>query len=172
MMPCCRQKKRTCSRLNVPSTIPVHSGCPYIGLRLWMFLISSRTALAVSAIAIAPLLKILPAFADVPQPPCAGGAPVPQYADPPAVRTWSGVDLPACLHWNGKARLVVALAGRFHHEGDVDALLQRFGAVSSMRGLRYWSVTDKAWRVLITHAASVRGRDFTPEELKRGEDLY
>ena len=42
-----------------------------------------------------------------------------------------------------------------------------------LRGLRYWSTTDKAWRVLITDAAALDGRnaksqrpDFNPAELE------
>ena len=119
------------------------------------------------------MFKILPAFAQGPQPPCDGARPIPRYADPPAVRTWAKVELPACLGWPAeKSRLVVALAGRFRHDGGADALLARFGAISGMRGLRYWSVTDKAWRVLIKDAAALGGRDFNPDEMKRGEDLH
>jgi hypothetical protein len=123
------------------------------------------------------------AIAQGPQPPCAGVAPIPAYADPPAVRTWTKTDLqswspPACLGWPREAfQLVVALAAIFRHDGDADALLARFGAISTKRGLRYWSVTDKAWRVLITDAAALDGQrrrrpDFTAEEMKSGAELY
>jgi hypothetical protein len=122
------------------------------------------------------------AIADGPQPPCAGAAPIPAYADPPAVRTWAKAELeswtpPACLGWPRESfQLVVALAASFRHDGDADALLARFGAISAKRGLRYWSVTDKAWRVLITDAAALDGQkrrsDFTVAEMKSGADLY
>lgn len=129
------------------------------------------------AILIAVVVTVTAAV-ETPSPPCAGAALVPAYADPVAVRTWGRADLegwrpPACLGWpDGPFRLAVALAGRFRHEGDADALLARFGAVSALRGLRYWSVTDQAWRVLITRAATSSGRDFTPQEMKRGTDLW
>jgi hypothetical protein len=89
--------------------------------------------------------------------------------------------LPACV---GQAsskpfRIIVALAAEFHHEGDSDGLLARFGTVSAMRGLRYWSATEKSWRVLIKDAAALEGMDgqrrrpdFTPGEMKRGVDLF
>ena len=125
------------------------------------------------------------AIAEGPQPPCAGVAPIPSYANPPAVRTWGKADLepwtpPACLGWPREPfRLIVALAASFRHDGDADALLARFGAISTKRGLRYWSVTDKAWRVLISDAAALAGPDahqrrpdFTPDEMKSGADLY
>jgi hypothetical protein len=48
-----------------------------------------------------------------------------------------------------------------------------------MRGLRYWSVTDKAWRELITNAAALtdpasltRRGDFSPAELHSGATVY
>jgi hypothetical protein len=121
------------------------------------------------------------ALAEGPQPPCAGAVPIPAYADPPAVRTWTKADLeswtpPACLGWPREPfQLLVALAASFRHDGDADALLARFGAISTKRGLRYWSVTDKAWRVLITDAAALDGQtrrpDFTAAEMKSGTDL-
>jgi hypothetical protein len=124
------------------------------------------------------LLSIsLSAAADLPGVPCAGKPALPPYSDPVSVRTWSTADLqgwtpPACLRWpRSRFRLVVALAGRFSHQGGADSLLARFGAVSALSGLRYWSVTDKAWRVLITRAGSRSGHDFTAQEMKRGTDL-
>jgi hypothetical protein len=125
------------------------------------------------------------ALAVGPQPPCGAASPLPAYAEPPAVRTWGEADLegwtpPACLGWPGKHfRLIVALAGRFRHDGDADALLERFGAISTMRGLRYWSVTDNSWRILFNDASALAGpdpqkrrADFTLAELKAGGDLF
>lgn len=122
---------------------------------------------------------------DAPRPPCAGAAPVPSYGPPdaaPAVLafatpTWTAPD---CLGWPAqRLRLVVALAASFRHTGSVDALLARFGAISSLRGLRYWSVTDKAWRELITDAAALSGPDaqsrrpdFSPAELRHGGGVF
>jgi hypothetical protein len=57
--------------------------------------------------------------------------------------------------------------------------LSRFGAVSAMRGIRYWSATDKSWRVLVTEAAALdkpdakeRRPDFSAREMKTGLDLF
>jgi hypothetical protein len=87
---------------------------------------------------------------------------------------------PICLGWIGAApTLLVAIAGRIHEPGGADALLARFGAVAQTRGVRYWSVTDKAWRTLIqdafavTDATGTRSRgDFRPEELQPGIPLH
>ena len=58
-------------------------------------------------------------------------------------------------------------------------LLARFGAIPELRGVQYWSVSDKRWRVLITEAAALNGpdlkrhrSDFTPAEMMSGEALY
>lgn len=122
---------------------------------------------------------------NAPRPPCAGAAPVPAYGPPdaaPAVAAWTRPSwtAPDCLGWPAQRfRLVVALAASFRHAGSVDALLARFGAISSLRGLRYWSVTDKAWRELITDAAALSGfdgqsrrADFSPAELRRGGGVF
>src|SRR5262249_11589056 len=126
-----------------------------------------------------------------PHPPCgaASASPDPSHAPPgiaPEVVTWvkgnaGGWVPPACIGWpsSQRYRLVVALAGTFRHDGDADLLLARFGAISTMRGLRYWSVTDQGWRVLITDAAALDGpnakrrrTDFGPAEFKSGADLF
>ena len=126
-----------------------------------------------------------------PRPPCggAGASPYPSYTPvgtPPAVSVWAKGDAalwtpPACVGWPSSQRfkLIVALAGSFRPDGGADDLLTRFGAISTMLGLRYWSVTDKGWRVLITAAAALdapnakrRRPDFSLAEMKSGADLF
>src|SRR5690348_6072057 len=120
---------------------------------------------------------------DFPRPPCDASVPAPDYpaaADAPTVATWQNVrwEPPRCLPWApAKLRLIVALAGTFRHAGDGEALLARFGAISSMRGVRYWSVSERAWRVLIedafaSDAAGRRRPDFAPRELRPGAELH
>jgi hypothetical protein len=57
--------------------------------------------------------------------------------------------------------VLVALAGRFSYRGGVDGLLARFGAISALAGIQYWSVTEGGWRTLITHATALDGPDAT-----------
>ncbi len=99
----------------------------------------------------------------------------------PTVLTWVKDWTPsACLGWpSTRFRLVVALAGSFRQDGDAEMLLARFGAVSAMRGLHYWSVTDNAWRVLVTDAAALADpdarqhrADFAAPEMIAGIDLF
>lgn len=120
--------------------------------------------------------------------PCgaASAAPYPDFADPPNAQNWHSRDLagawtpPDCVGWGDpRFTLLTALAGRFHFDGTVEELLAKFGAQSAWRGIRYWSVTDGRWEVLITDAAALdrtdhqrRRADFALSELKPGADLY
>lgn len=124
---------------------------------------------------------------EAPRPPCAG-PPVPNYAvigQQPIHQVWRNTRKgwwtpPPCTGWgDAGSNLVIALAGTFRHTGNADELLNRFGAVSTLRGIRYWSVTDKDWRVLVMDAAALAGPeakdrrpDFAPAEMKGGRDLY
>jgi hypothetical protein len=87
---------------------------------------------------------------------------------------------PSCLPWPvAQYRLLVAAAGTFGHTGDAAALLARFGAVSAKKGLRYWSVSDRSWQVLVEDAAALAGpepgrrrADFSVAEMKPGAELF
>jgi len=125
--------------------------------------------------------------AQTPQPPC-GVEASPQYASPglqPSVEVWRAHDLPqgwkvpACLSWNiDHTATIVALAGTFRYTGTVDDLAARFGAISATNGIRYWSVTDQEWRVLVTDAFALTGAggsrrpDFSASEVMTGSDIY
>jgi hypothetical protein len=127
--------------------------------------------------------------AGVPVPPCAGLAPmpaVPALDAPPAIAVWHGETLdrtapaPACLGWpDFDFSTLLAMAGRFRHPGGTEAMLAAFGRVSSMAGLKYWSISDERWQLLVQRSEAVtdpqtrRVRpDFTPAELEPGRDLY
>ena len=125
---------------------------------------------------------------DHPSPPC--GVPAqPSYASPggpPNVRVFSGAAAgvrwapPACTGWKDHGfRVLVALAGSVRTDGGADGLLRRFGAISEFQGIRYWSASDKRWRVLITDASALddpdatrRRRDFTAAEMRSYKELY
>ena len=87
---------------------------------------------------------------------------------------------PDCANWKStKPSRLVALAGRFRSDAGLNAVLGRFGAVSALLNVRYWSVTDGRWERLITNAAALDGpnlarrrSDFTVDDLKSGRDVY
>lgn len=98
---------------------------------------------------------------------------------------WTSAELgswtpPTCTRFTAKGDgVLVAVAGSFPFKGNAEALLQRFGAVSALKGLKYWSVTEAGWRTLITGATALEGpdlnrprADFTLAEMRSGADLY
>ena len=114
--------------------------------------------------------------------------PDPDYAaagNTPNIRIWNRREQtapwvpPACTSWTAKGGgVLVALAGSFS-DGSSDDLLKRFGSISRLEGLRYWSVSEAGWRTLITHATALDGpdlghprKDFTVAEMKSGSELY
>ena len=123
------------------------------------------------------------------EPPCEGAQPLPSYAmvdAPPHVEIWAAStpmaapDWAPCVSWSTTAiRSLVAVAGSFRSPDSTDELLARFGAVSELLTVRYWSVTDRAWRPLVSSAtpltrfvAGAPRSDFTSAEMRAGGDLY
>jgi hypothetical protein len=102
-----------------------------------------------------------------PRPPCGVKPFVPGFAAAgvtPTVQVWhfdTSWNPPACVGWAAGDGIVVALAAQFRFNGSADDLLTRVGAISSLQGLRYWSVTDRAWRTLVSHATALKGPDLT-----------
>ncbi len=123
-----------------------------------------------------------------PVPPCGatGAAVVPPYAklgDPPTVGIWRDVELardePCLSALRGRAKLAVVLSGRFGDSRSIEQIAARVGAISSTKGLRYWSATEGKWRTLVADAFALasqdmenRRADFTPAEILSGRTLY
>jgi hypothetical protein len=125
-----------------------------------------------------------------PQPPCGVGAyPYPAYPnlDAPAnVKSWGKSDLgddwkpPACTGWAGNGfTTLVATAARFRQASRPEDLLRHIGAISELRGIRYWSTTHKEWKTLIVDAYALsdpsredRRQNFRPDEMQPGKPLY
>lgn len=75
--------------------------------------------------------------------------------------------------------MLVALSASFRFSGGLDDLVARIGAIGATRGVRYWSVTDKAWQSLVVDASALEGpntdkrrRDFSAAEIRSGANLY
>ena len=123
-----------------------------------------------------------------PQPPCGEDA-VPSYPaldSSPTVKFWSESDFgrdwrpPACTGWTTQGfAVLVTTAARFRYTAGAEGLLRHIGAISELKGMRYWSTTHKQWQTLIVDAYASTGSqpaqrraDFTPDEMKEGELLY
>ena len=119
--------------------------------------------------------------------PCEG-VPRPFYADAgaqPSVQVLKGDEAKrwkpaACTGWReGESHVVVALAGTLPGATNIEELLDRFGAVSALQGVRYWSVSDQQWRLLISSSNALdspdpdRHRpDFSAVEMRDGTERY
>lgn len=122
-----------------------------------------------------------------PQPPC-GDQPTPPYPDlvqTAVVKSWSESDLgsewkpAACTGWDEIGfKKLVSISSRFHSTSTTSELLRRVGAISTLKGMRYWSTTHKQWKTLIIDAHARIGdaggyrKDFVPTELKQGSVVY
>ena len=104
---------------------------------------------------------------------------------PPAVVVWSGSDLgpdwrpPACTGWQpGPTRVAIAVAGQFNGPPTTDDILARVGSVSQLKSVRYWSVTAKKWKALVSSVKAVTAvngearADFSAEEIHSGQDFH
>ena len=143
---------------------------------------------SLSVVALLLVLVVTAHTGEAPQPPCDGSSVKPSFGpevSPPNVRVWASSALgdhwrpPACTGWAPAAGTLVVLAGKFRFEGSADDLLTRMGAVSALRGIRYWSVSDNGWRTLIEHASALEGPDlrrqrpdFVAAELKKARIVY
>jgi len=143
-----------------------------------------RIIVAMSALAFCTLCFDHADAAIGPQPPCEGVSSFPAFAPPghaPNYGLWANHDWtpPLCTGWTSKESVVVAVAGEFHFNGTIDDLLGRFGAITTLTRVRYWSVTENDWRALITSATALRGpnppdrrTDFSATEMRSGKDLF
>jgi hypothetical protein len=121
--------------------------------------------------------------------PCVGGVAQPPYAPlnaAPNVQLWNGSSLsalPALAVCFGASTpqfgTLLAVAGTFQSGDGEAALLSRFGAISKLLLVQYWSTTDHTWRPFLTAATAltkeVGGQprsDFTTTEIESGQDLY
>lgn len=126
------------------------------------------------------------AATDTPVPPCMPGAPYPSFTpvgSPPAVAVFHDTDINGpdnCFgSIQGPLKMVIALAGSFSSDMNIDELAARVGAISSTKGLVYWSSTNTAWRQLISEAFAVADPadisprpDFSATEVLSGDLLY
>jgi hypothetical protein len=125
---------------------------------------------------------------DMPAPPCAG-PPNPAYPEAfgmPTIEVWldqhtlENWDPPACLDWQDRpATALIAVSGLFRHDGTLEDLLARLGAVSRYMSIYYWSWSKQRWRHLFEEAAALSAPvrtamrpDFKADEFREGNLLY
>jgi len=157
----------------------------YAGWRQSLILAGYRFA----AVLLAFWLPAAALAASVPVPPCPGLTASPAFPPldaPPTIAVWRGDGLDrkappqACLGWpNFDFSTMLAITGRIHRTGGVEAVMADFGRVSTMTGLKYWSISDERWQVLVERSEAIADPktrqvrpDFTVGDLQPGRDLY
>jgi len=85
----------------------------------------------------------------------------------------------ACFDETGSAATWVTVASVVHTADTLNTVLGRFGGISKLLSVQYWSVTDHKWRPLVSSAFAVLAAgstqaraDYSASELATGEDLY
>jgi hypothetical protein len=87
---------------------------------------------------------------------------------------------PACTGWmEAGFSTLIATVARFRFNSQAEGLLRRIGAISELKGVRYWSTTHKRWQTLVEDAHALTGPQFTQrredfkiDEMKAGSVLY
>ena len=96
------------------------------------------------------------------------------WLDQHELKNWHA---PACLDWEDRpATVLIAFSGRFEHDGTVDELLVRLGAVSAYASIEYWSWSRKRWRPMFERSVALSApmrtavrQDFRADELHPGD---
>ncbi|MGI9414578.1 MAG: DUF6675 family protein, partial [Hyphomicrobiales bacterium] len=96
------------------------------------------------------------------------------WLDQHELKNWHA---PACLDWEDRpVTVLIAAAGRFDHDGTVDELLVRLGAVSVYASIEYWSWSRKRWRPMFERSVALSvpirtavRQDFRADELLPGD---
>jgi len=85
----------------------------------------------------------------------------------------------ACFDKTGSAAMWVTVASVIRTGDSPSTLLARFGAISDLLSVQYWSTTDHRWRPLVSSASAIAGaestqsrHDYSPAELSTGDDRY
>lgn len=146
-----------------------------------------RSAAALGSMGVAAVPLPLRAWGADPVPQC-GKAPPPAFPPaerPPLIQCW--VDglrqdgpLPDCSPLRLQdAVLLIRLTASYGAAGTLDDQLARVGAVSMLKGMPYWSFTDRQRQPLIREAYAIDSAesmkpraDFSVTELRRGQDVF
>ena len=122
------------------------------------------------------------------QPDCLSGSVAPVFAPlnaPPitqATRVSGGGARPAgasCFENPGSAATWITVASIVQTSNSQNAFIERFGTISSLSTVRYWSTTEQKWRPLVLSASAITTAnstlpraDYSLAELVTGEDRY
>lgn len=85
----------------------------------------------------------------------------------------------ACFATTGSAAIWVTVAAVIPTAASTSTLLGKFGAITELLSVQYWSTTDHKWRPLVSAASAITGTqsaqpraDYSPAELTTEEERY
>jgi Family of unknown function (DUF6675) len=123
-----------------------------------------------------------------PLPPCGSQShpAYPKQSGKLKIRIWKNKDLapdwqpPACTGWQGREfSIMLAAVGRFNNPRGIRGILEKSAKISTLSGLRYWSVSRNEWATLIDEAYALKGpsrnqrrKDFALHELQIGRKYH
>lgn len=121
-------------------------------------------------------------------PDCLSSGVAPHYAplnappDARATRVSSGATPPAgasCFGKSDSEATWITVASVVQSSGSQDTFIERFGSISSLLSVQYWSTTDQKWRPLVSSASAIVSAnsrepraDYSLAELTTGEDRF
>lgn len=136
----------------------------------------------------AALVGVVAMASDRPgEPACLGGSVPPLFAPldaPPlaqATRVPTGAAPPAGASCFGKSDSAVwiTVASLVRTSDSQATFIERFGSISALATVRYWSTTDQKWRPMVSSASAIVSAssrlpraDYSLAELLTGEDRY
>jgi hypothetical protein len=85
----------------------------------------------------------------------------------------------ACFDRSGSAAIWVTVAAVNRSAASPETFIGRFGAISELLTVQYWSTTDQKWRPLVSKASAIDGpkstqprADYSAAELAAGDGRY
>ncbi len=142
----------------------------------WLFLAAALT----SVVAIASNRPAQPACLSSGVPPVFAPLNAPPITQ--ATRVSGGGARPAgasCFEKPDSAATWITVASILQTSNSQNAFIERFGTISGLSAVRYWSTTEQKWRPLVSSASAIAAAnstlpraDYSLAELVTGEDRY
>jgi hypothetical protein len=114
---------------------------------------------------------VAPRFAPLNAPPIAQAAGVSDGAAPPAGAS--------CFEKTDSAATWITVASLVQSSSGQNTFIERFGSISTLLTVQYWSTTDHKWRPLVSSASAIVSAnsvvpraDYSLAELVTGQDRY
>jgi hypothetical protein len=143
------------------------------------FLLAGFLGLIVSQEVVAQEASTGPActLAEMPQPSSDGLGLKIDILETEDIAVWTP---PACTGWKKRPfDFLIRVAARFRHAGSADDIARRLARFQDLTTIKYWSVSNQAWRQLFSDATGLAGADvdgpraaFTVTDIRTGRAIH